>query len=131
MANAIITVTSSGNFNKTNRFLKSIKNRKIYELLDSYGQKGVSILRDNTPVRTGASASSWKYESKITDSAILLEWHNTNLSNDGKTPVVILIIKGHGTRTGGYVAPNDFVTPVMEDLFREAVDSVWKAVVSS
>lgn len=131
MATSIITVTSSGNFNRTNRFLKSIKNKKIYQILDSYGQKGVSILRDNTPIRTGASASSWTYKSKITNSSIVLEWHNTNLSNDGKTPVVVLIIKGHGTRTGGYVAPNDFVTPVMEDLFREAVDSVWKAVISS
>lgn len=126
----LISLKSSGNFKKTRLFLKAIKERKIYSILDSYGQKGVDILSANTPVRTGATAASWTYVKNVSDSEISLEWHNTNLANDGKTPVVILIIKGHGTRTGGYVAPNDFVTPLMENLFSEVSDAVWKVVTS-
>lgn len=126
----LITLESSGNFNKTRLFLKAIKDQKIYEILDSYGQKGVDILSANTPVRTGATAASWSYVKKVSNNEISLEWYNNNLSNDGKTPVVILTIKGHGTRTGGYVPPNDFVTPLMEKLFSEVSEAVWKVVTS-
>lgn len=126
----IVTLTSSGNFKKTTNFLKAIKERRIYSILDSYGAKGVSLLAENTPRRTGATAASWTYVTEVSDEVISLEWHNTNMANDGSTPVVILIIKGHGTRTGGYVAPNDFVTPIMESLFQEAAEAVWKVVTS-
>lgn len=126
----IVTLTSSGDFKKTRKFLRFIKEKRIYDILDDYGQRGVSILSENTPRRTGATAASWTYVKEYSDERISLEWHNTNMANDGKTPVVILIIKGHGTRTGGYVAPNDFVSPIMEQLFQEAADAVWKAVTS-
>lgn len=126
----LISLKSSGNFKHTRRFLKAIKERKIYNVLDSYGKKGVDILAANTPVKTGKTAASWTYSKKVTNEEISLEWHNTNLAGDGKTPVVILIIKGHGTRTGGYVQPNDFVTPLMESLFSEVSDAVWKVVES-
>ncbi len=127
---SMITITSSGNFKKTSRFLHAIKNREIYDVLDSYGARGVEILSSNTPMRTGTTASSWGYSKEITSQTIKLEWYNTNLAMDGKTPVVILIIKGHGTRNGGYVAPNDFVTEPMRSLFEEATEAVWKAVTS-
>lgn len=126
----IITLTSSGDFKKTRKFLRSIKEKRIYDILDDYGKRGVDILSKNTPVRTGVTAGSWTYVKEYSSDQISLEWHNTNMANDGKTPVVILIIKGHGTRTGGYVAPNDFVSPIMEQLFKEAADAVWKAVTS-
>lgn len=127
---SIITLTSHGNFKKTHGFLKAIKNFQVYSILDSYGQKGVDLLKDNTPVRTGATAAAWSYEKVVSEESITLSWKNSSLANDGKTPIVILIIKGHGTRNGGYVAPNDFVTPNMEKLFQEAVEAVWKVVTS-
>lgn len=126
----IITLETSGDFKKTNKFLEAIKQRKIYDVLDEYGKKGVELLSANTPIRSSATANSWTYIKESSPNQISLEWHNTNLSNDGKTPVVILIIKGHGTRTGGYVAPNDFVSPIMEQLFKDAADAVWKVVKS-
>ena len=126
----VVSLKSSGNFKKTLNFLKAIKQKRIYDILDSYGKKGVELLAANTPVRTGTTAGSWTYVKEVSDSRISLEWHNTNMANDGRTPVVILIIKGPGTRNGGYVAPNDFVSPIMESLFAEAADAVWKVVQS-
>lgn len=126
----LITYSTTGNFKKTLGFLQAIKERRIYSVLDEYGRKGCEILASQTPVRTGKTAASWEYKSEVNGEQISLEWHNTNMANDGKTPLVILIIKGHGTRTGGYVPPNDFVTPVMESLFKEATDAVWKVVTS-
>lgn len=125
---SMITVTSSGDFKKTFKFLQAIKSKKIYDILDEYGRRGVEILSSNTPIRTGATASSWGYSKTVTGQSITIEWYNTRLAMDGRTPLVVLIIKGHGTRTGGYVAPNDFVTEPMQALFEEAIDAVWKAV---
>lgn len=127
----LISLQASGDFKKTNAFLEAIRERRIYNVLDSYGKRGVEILASSTPVRTGATAASWTYVKKVSSQEISLEWHNTNMSNDGKTPVVILIIKGHGTRTGGYVPPNDFVTPLMENLFSEVSEAVWREVTSA
>lgn len=126
----LISITASGDFKKTNAFLRRIKEKRIYTVLDEYGKQGVDILSSATPVRTGRTAGSWSYEKTVTDQSITLEWYNSSMANDGRTPVVILIIKGHGTRTGGYVPPNDFVTPAMESLFQEATEAVWRAVTS-
>jgi len=128
---SIVSLTSNGDFKKTNRFLTTVLDLKIESILDFYGAKGVELLASQTPVRTGRTASSWSYEKDVTNTSITLTWVNNSVGDDGKTPVVILIIKGHGTRTGGYVAPNDFVTPIVENLFREAADAVWRAVKSS
>lgn len=126
----IISFESSGEFKKTYKFLERIREFRIQRILNRYGSKGVDILSANTPVKTGKTASSWSYETNIRDDGVSIEWYNSSLANDEKTPVVILIIKGHGTRNGGYVPPNNFVDPAMEDLFAEAADAVWKVVTS-
>lgn len=127
---SLIKYSVSGDFNKTIAFLEKIRQLKVQNILDSYGSKGCDLLAQHTPVRTGETASSWSYETENTGSTISISWKNTNMADDGKTPVVILIIKGHGTRTGGYVPPNDFVTPLMEPLCKELADAVWKVVTS-
>lgn len=124
----VISRTYKGSLKSTYAFLNKLRERKIYSVLDTYGQRGVDLLMKATPKRTGATAASWSYEKHVSDDEISLEWRNNNLADDGKTPIVILIIKGHGTPTGGYVSPNDFVTPTMEPLFAEAAEAVWKAV---
>lgn len=127
----IVSLKSSGDFKKTVKFLEFIRDRKIASILDEYGQRGVEVLSKATPVRTGETAGSWYYVKEISQGRISLEWRNSKMGSDGKTPVVILIIKGHGTRTGGYVPPNDFVTPIMENIFNEASEAVWKVVTNA
>ena len=46
----------------------------------------------------------------------------------GNTPIVILIRYGHATRNGGYVTGNDFMTPVLEQVFKEMADTIWREV---
>ena len=127
---ALISFDSPGDFSKTTKFLKAIASKEIYSMLDEYGEMGVELLSSNTPVRTGATAASWRYEKRITPTGISLEWFNSRLSNDGQTPLIFLIISGHGTRTGGYIPPNDFVTPTMQKVFDDAAEAIWKAVTS-
>lgn len=129
---SIISFETKGNFKSTEKFLKSIKNndfkRKIEEILAIYGERGVALLASNTPIRTGATANSWSFEIEISNSGMVLKWLNSKMSSDGKTPVVILIINGHGTKNGKYVVANDFVKPVIEPLCLEASESIWKVV---
>lgn len=128
----IVTLSTRGDFKKTKSFLEKIKNRKqIYDSLNAYGQQGVAVLSAATPVRTGSTASSWSFKINMSSDSASIEWYNSKLTTNGEMPLVVLIIKGHGTRTGGYVPPNDFVTPAMENIFAEATDAVWKAVTSS
>lgn len=130
-----IVFETKGDFKNTERFLKAIQNGKIrseiQSVLEEYGSKGVSELSSNTPVRSGASASSWSYAVVFENSTIRLEWRNNRMASDGRSPLVVLIIHGHGTRTGGYVPPNDFVTPVISSICEEASEAVWRVVKAS
>lgn len=127
---AIVKVTQKGDFSKTKTFLKKLKERRFYDALEQYGNKGVELLSANTPMRTGKTASSWSFVLVKESDSVVLEWHNNSMGNDGKTPIALLIQLGHGTRTGGYVPPNDYINPVMKPLFDEIADYVGRAVKS-
>ncbi len=43
---------------------------------------------------------------------------NYNVTKNG-IPIPILLKNGHGTGTGGYVAPNDFITPVVDIVVKD------------
>lgn len=109
-------------------FLRSIRERQMYKILDEYGQKGVSALRSATPKRTGATADSWDYNIVMNQKEVGIEWTNSNMAGDGTTPVAILIQLGHGTRNGGYVPPKDYINPAMRPLFNELAERISEVV---
>lgn len=124
----LITFDAGADFKKTAKFLESIRERRIYKILDEYGKKGVSLLRASTPRRTGATAESWDYRVVMEEGSVGIEWTNSNMADDGQTPVAILIQMGHGTRNGGYVPPTDYINPTMGPLFDEITDKIAEAV---
>lgn len=130
-----IVFETKGDFKNTERFLKAIQNGKIRNeirsVLSEYGSKGVAELSQNTPIRSGATAGSWSFEVIFEQKTIRLEWRNSRMASDGRTPLVVLIIHGHGTRNGGYVPPNDFVTPAISSICEEASEAVWRVVKAS
>lgn len=115
-------------FKKTFKFLESIREMRIYNILDRYGKEGVELLKAATPVDTGTTAASWSYKVTMEDKRARLEWFNSNMGSDGKTPVAILIQMGHGTRNGGYVPPTDYINPVIASLYDELVEELSKVV---
>lgn len=126
----LVRFSTYGNFNRTYDFLEKLKGLNIESILRPYGDEGCRVLESNTPVRTGATAAAWSYKIKKRANSISLEWYNSRLADDGKTPLVVLIINGHGTGRGSYVPPNDFVTPAIKVVCEEAANAVWKAVTS-
>lgn len=126
----LVQFTHKGNFKKTKKYLNALKENKFDDILNEAGKKGVSLLSANTPKRTGATASSWGYQIRKESGKAILEWTNSNMGSDGKTPVAILIQMGHGTRNGGYVAAIDFINPALAPLFDEIVEKLSEAVKS-
>ena len=129
MAKAMITVKTTGSFKKTERFLGWIRRINIRKQLEKYGERGVQALAAETPVDSGVTASSWSYEIVEKPDSISIYWTNSAITDSG-IPVVILIQYGHATRNGGYVEPNDFISPITQTLFQEMADEIWKEVIS-
>lgn len=124
-----ITVTTSGDFSKTFKYLgklESFRKEKLMSILKKYGDEGVSSLREMTPKDTGNTASKWRYEITDKGDSVTLAFVN-DAQNDG-IPIAILIQYGHGTGTGGYVQPNDYINPAMKPIFQRIANDAWKEV---
>jgi hypothetical protein len=123
-----ISYTASGDFSKTESFLKRISSGDIYSKLHQYGKMGVDALSKATPKESGDTAKSWGY--RIIKSRVNpgIEWYNTNV-NDGAN-IAILIQYGHGTGTGGYVQGRDYINPAMRPIFDKIAEEIWKEVKS-
>lgn len=125
-----IQLTASGSTKNLERFLKMAgKNETIRRQLDGIAQQGVAALAAATPVRSGLTSESWSYKIVEIDGGLSIEFHNSN-TNQGKH-IAVLIRYGHGTRNGGYVPPNDFITPALKPIFDRIAQSAWKAVTSA
>lgn len=123
-----IVFKQKGDFTNFEKFLQ--EDRRLKELtksLERFGERGVEALASATPVRTGKTAASWKYQIQVSQNGVSLQWHNDNLASDG-TPVVKLLVRGHGTRNGHYVRGNNFVTPAIKPIFDEIAEEVWSEV---
>jgi hypothetical protein len=124
-----ITVSTSGDFSKTFKYLgklESFRKQKLMSILKKYGEDGVAQLREMTPKDTGETASRWSYEITEGNGTVTLSFNN-DAQNDG-VPIAILIQYGHGTGTGGYVQPNDYINPAMKPIFQKIADDAWKEV---
>lgn len=120
-------ISSSGDHNKTAKALKRLIGGDIYSELDRYGRMGVAALAAATPAESGLTAQSWGYRVIRNPRWPGIEWYNTNTVRGGPS-VAVLIQYGHGTGTGGYVPGRDFINPVMQPIFDQIADNVWKKV---
>lgn len=122
-----IRFVQKGNFSKTEKFFERCLNLIHLGVLDKYGREGVNALSMATPVKTGKTAASWRYEIENTNGNLSINWVNDNVSTDG-TPIAVYIQYGHGTRQGGYVRGIDFINPAIRPIFDKIADDLWKEV---
>lgn len=122
-----IKFKQKGNFSKTEKFFEKCKNLFKIGILDKYGREGVNALSMATPVNTGKTASSWRYEITNVQGRLSINWLNDNVSKDG-TPIAVYIQYGHGTRNGGWVKGIDFINPSIKPVFDKIVNDLWKEV---
>lgn len=108
--------------------LMKLSKRDMRSIIAKYGPIGVKALSGATPIETGDTASSWKYEVVKEGRSYSLEWHNTNVNNGVNIAVIIQL--GHGTGTGGYVRGIDYINPAMKPVFDKIADDLWREVTS-
>ena len=125
----LISVTTSGNTDHLEKFLKDMGANSLFDALDIFGQEGVAALESATPRESGVAAGSWYYTVTKSDGGATISWLNSDKDSEG-TPIVIMLQYGHGTGTGGHVEAIDFINPAMKQVFDDATDEVWKAVQS-
>lgn len=124
----MIRFTHKGDFSKTSRYFKKVRQASQLRILDKYGQRGVNALASATPKKTGKTASSWSYEIVRTQGSISINFNNTNIQNG--VPIAIILQLGHGTGTGGWVEGRDYINPAIQPIFDEIVNDAWKEVTS-
>lgn len=125
----MIKISHKGDFSKTFNFLNNAKSKNLSDILDKFGNEGVSILSQNTPVNSGTTASSWYYEIKTAKGKSTISWYNSNIV-DG-VPIAVILQYGHGTGNGGYVEGIDYINPAMKPLFDKMANQAWKEVVNN
>lgn len=123
-----IIFTQRGDFSKTEKYLKGLKDKNYRPILERYANEGLSLLRSATPKDSGLTADSWSYKIVVNRSGISIQWYNSH-SNDG-IPIIILLQYGHGTTGGTFVEGRDFINPPMRPLFEKISEAIWKEVTS-
>ena len=123
----MISVTSKGNFSKTENFLRKNQHLNIDHYLEMFGQKGVEALAAATPKDSGLTSESWYYEIEKKDDKIVITWCNSNVVDDWFN-VAIGIQYGHGTGSGVYVQGIDYINPAMRSIFDALAEEIWKEV---
>lgn len=125
----IIQVQTRGNTNHVEDFLRKMMRGDPFSRLQRYGAEGVAALAAATPKDLGETAAAWRYEIKKEGSSYTLSFLNDHVEEG--VNIAIIIQYGHGTGTGGYVAPRDYINPVIKPLFERMKADVWKEVRSS
>lgn len=122
----MISFRQKGDFSKLDRYLERAKEAAKIGVLDKYGREGVAALASATPVKTGKTANSWRYEIKRQNGSVSLEFYNSNI-NKG-VPIAIILQYGHGTGTGGWIEGRDYINPAIQPIFDRIAEDAWKEV---
>lgn len=123
----MITVRHKGGFSHAERFFNRMLRRDYLNVLAKYGELGVRMLSQATPVDTGKTAASWNYEIEEDHKGhIVLAFTNSN-ANEGVN-IVLLLMYGHGAQQGAYIEGEDFVNPAIRPVFQDMIKNLWKEV---
>ena len=123
-----ISFDSKGDFDVVRAWLKNVVTRKPSVALNSIASEGERSLASNTPRDTGETAAGW--ESHVTTKGHVTEiaWTN-NAHPEAGVNIAKLIELGHGTGTGGYVAPKPYVKKAMDPVWDSVGDKVIKEMI--
>ena len=122
----MVRFKQKGDFSKLTKYLEKAKEVVHLGILDKYGRKGVEALSSATPVDTGLTAESWRYEIVNKNGSARINFCNSNIQNG--VPIAIILQYGHGTGTGGWVQGRDYINPSIQPIFDEIANEAWREV---
>lgn len=119
-----VTFDSKGDFDNAIKFLGKCTNMEPRSILEKYAKIGVESLRANTPKRSGETAAGWDYRIIQNGNKNLeVEFYN-HAHPELNVNLAVLIQLGHGTRTGGYVPPVNYIQPAMNPIYKAVGDEL-------
>ena len=86
----------------------------------------MAALASATPVDTGLTANSWRYEIVNKKGVVEISFNNSNIQNG--VPIAIILQYGHGTRNGGWVQGRDYINPAIQPIFDRIANDMWREV---
>ena len=122
----MISFRQKGDFSKLTRFLERAKETVKIGDLDKYGREGVAALASATPIESGETANSWRYEIERSNGSVTISFLNSNIQNG--VPIAVILQYGHGTGTGGWVQGRDYINPAIQPIFDRIAENAWKEV---
>lgn len=122
----MISFSQRGSFSNIESFLRSPAKRNADHILKQAGEDGVAALSRATPIETGETARSWRYEVTRYRGGVKVTWYNDAEHADFQKAIAIQY--GHGTGTGGYVQGRDYINPAMRPIFDRISDEIRKVV---
>jgi hypothetical protein len=123
-----ISFESKGDFDAITGWLKRVSNNNPTNVANSIASEGTRNLAAGTPKDTGETASGWKEKVTTKGDVTEIAWTNT-AHPEANANVAKLIELGHGTGTGGYVAPRPYIKKAMDPVFKNAGDKVIKELI--
>lgn len=125
----MIKASVNGDWGKTEKFLsRSVNKRNYVSILTKYGELGLKALKEATPVRTGVTAASWRYEIIAERNSYRIEFHNDNVNNG--VNIALILNYGHATWGGAWVEGRHYIEPALGSVFDDLADSMWREVTS-
>ena len=120
-----VSFETEGNFKRIIEKLQSFQDKDSRAALDTIGRESVQALERVTPRDSGETAASWDYIVRRSRKGLDLGLINAAHPHLGVN-IAVLKQVGHGTGTGGYVPPNDYIRPAMGRVFARAGDIIAK-----
>lgn len=124
----VVSFETEGNFDKIIKKLQQLTDSDAQAALRKIGENGVAELQNATPKDSGETAASWDYKVKGSRKGPELVFVN-NAHPELGVNIAVLKQVGHGTGTGGYVPPFDYIRPAMSKTFNRAGSILSKEMV--
>lgn len=122
----MIRFRQKGDYSRVMHYFERVKKTPRNINFDRYGKQGVAALASATPVDTGKTAASWRYEITKSNGSVTISFCNSNIQNG--VPIAIILQYGHGTNNGGWVQGRDYINPAIQPIFDKIADDAWKEV---
>jgi hypothetical protein len=109
---------SKGGFNNTLKWFDKASNILQPAMIKNIQNYGEAVLRNGTPEDTGETALGWESDITVNKNSLEVAWKNT-AHPESEVNVARIIELGHGTRTGGYVAPRPYIKQSMAPVWQK------------
>lgn len=115
-------------FGKTTGYLERLLKYDVRPLLHEMGRMGVRKLAETTPKDSGETAGAWNYKIRGNKDSYKLIWTNDIVAD--RTPLVLMLQYGHGTRGGYFVQGRDFINPALLPVYDALFEKLGQEVSS-